>query len=87
MDMSVHGIDDFDEFGYYNYLNVQPVLPTHAHPGMIEICFMIKGSQTYFVGNEKYDVKGGDIFLRRNWAYLRRNIWSERKSAGLNGCL
>ena len=63
MDMSVHGIDDFDEFGYYNYVNVQPVLPTHAHPGMIEICFMIKGSQTYFVGNEKYDVKGGDIFV------------------------
>lgn len=63
MDMGIHGIDDFDEFGYYNYVNVQPVLPTHVHPDMIEICFMVKGSQTYFIGEDRYEVKGGDIFM------------------------
>ena len=63
LDMRKHGIDVFNEFGRYNYINTQAILPTHTHPGMIEICYLAKGNQEYFVGNENYRLFGGDIFV------------------------
>lgn len=63
LDMKRHGIDVFDEFGRYNYVNTQTILPTHTHPDMIEICYLAKGSQEYFVGNNTFKLYGGDIFV------------------------
>lgn len=63
LDMKRHNINVFDEFGRYNYVNAQAVLPTHTHPGMIEICYLAKGSQEYFVGTEVFRLYGGDIFI------------------------
>lgn len=44
LDMKKHGIEVFDEFGRYNYVNTQTILPTHTHSDMIEICYLAKGS-------------------------------------------
>ena len=55
LDMKKHGIDVFDEFGRYNYVN--------THPGMIEICYLAKGNQEYFVGDKTFKLYGGDIFI------------------------
>lgn len=63
LDMKRHDIDVFDEFGRYNYVNAQTILPTHTHPGMIEICYLAKGSQEYFVGEETFKLYGGDVFI------------------------
>lgn len=63
LDMNRWGIDVFDEFGRYDYVNTQTILPTHTHPGMIEICYLAKGSQKYFVGDRKYRLYGGDLFV------------------------
>lgn len=63
LDMDVHGIHVFDEFGYYNYTNVQPVLPAHLHKDMLEICYLSKGRQKYFVYDENYEMQGGDVFV------------------------
>lgn len=63
LDMKRYNIDVFDEFGRYNYVNAQTTLPTHIHPGMIEICFLAKGSQEYFVGAETFKLYGGDVFI------------------------
>lgn len=63
LDMKKHGIDIFDEFGRYNYINTQARLPTHIHPNMIEICYLAKGSQEYFVGDNTFKIYGGDIFI------------------------
>lgn len=63
LDMKRHGIDVFDEFGRYNYVNAQTTLPTHTHPGMIEICYLAKGSQEYFVGEDTFKLYGGDVFV------------------------
>jgi len=63
LDMKWHDIDVFDEFGRYNYLSAQAILPTHIHPNMIEICYLSKGSQEYFVGKNTYKLYGGDIFI------------------------
>lgn len=63
LDMKRHDINVFDEFGRYNYVNAQTILPTHTHPGMIEICYLAKGSQEYFVGEETFKLYGGDVFV------------------------
>lgn len=63
LDMKKHGIEVFDEFGRYNYVNTQTILPTHTHSDMIEICYLAKGSQEYFVGNNTFRLYGGDIFI------------------------
>lgn len=63
LDMGKHDIHVFDEFGRYNYANAQNVLLPHTHPGMIEICYMAKGSQLFFVKEETYRLYGGDIFV------------------------
>lgn len=63
VDMKRHNIDVFDEFGRYNYVNTQTILPTHIHPDMIEICYLAKGSQEYFVGNNTFRLYGGDVFV------------------------
>ena len=63
LDMKKFDIHIFDEFGRYNYLNTQKSLPTHTHPDMIEICYLAKGSQEYFVGEEIFRLLGGDLFL------------------------
>ena len=63
LNMKRHGIDVFDEFGRYNYVNTQTILPTHTHPDMIEICYLAKGSQEYFVDDSIFRLYGGDIFI------------------------
>lgn len=63
LDLKKHGIDVFDEFGRYNYVNTQDTLPTHTHPDMIEICFLAKGNQEYFVGDCVFKLYGGDVFV------------------------
>lgn len=63
LDMEAHGIDVFAEFGYYNYTSVQPYLPVHNHGDALEICYLARGRQNYSVGNEDFEVRGGDIFV------------------------
>lgn len=63
LDMSLHQIDVFDEFGYYNYNSVQPILPIHTHKDMVEICYLVKGKQKYFVGEDHFELSGGDLFV------------------------
>ena len=63
LDMKQYGIHVFGEFGRYNYVNAQTILPQHTHPDMIEICYLSKGRQSYIVGEQTYRVFGGDIFI------------------------
>lgn len=63
LDMRKHEIDVFHEFGRYNYVNVQTVLLPHTHPDMLEICYLAKGSQEYFVNENAFKLYGGDVFI------------------------
>jgi len=49
--------------GHYNYTRAQSGLPEHAHRGVLEICFLARGRQTYSVAGRDYRLRGGDIFL------------------------
>jgi AraC-like DNA-binding protein len=49
--------------GRYNYTKAHPALSDHAHRNAFEICFLVKGRQTYRVGGRDYRLRGGDVFL------------------------
>jgi len=49
--------------GCYRYKGPHPPLPMHRHPGMIEICFLHRGSQRYEVEGKFYEMRGGDMFI------------------------
>lgn len=49
--------------GRYSYKHVHSELKTHAHEGMMEICYCDKGMQVYEVNGQEYQVRGGDVFI------------------------
>lgn len=57
------GVPDIPLLGRYNYTSAQPALRDHTHRLAMEICFLVKGCQTYEVGGQSYRLKGGDVFL------------------------
>ncbi len=58
-----HDVMNVSLLGYYNHSRAQPGLSEHTHPVAIEICFLVKGRQTYIVGNKTYHLRGGDVFI------------------------
>lgn len=63
MYLSKRGVPGVHLFGHYNYNRAQPGLRDHEHRDAIEICFLVKGRQTYRVGKRNYQLRGGDIFI------------------------
>ena len=63
LDMESLGITVFEEFGRYNYIQTQEILPAHTHGGAVEICYMAKGEQTYVVEGEVFTLNGGEAFV------------------------
>lgn len=63
MPLAERGVTDVPLLGRYNYTSARPGLSDHTHQEAIEICFLVKGRQTYRVGDEVYRLNGGDVFL------------------------
>ena len=38
-------------------------LSLHIHPGCIEVVMLLKGEESYFVGDHPYFLRGGDVFV------------------------
>lgn len=58
-----HGISGVRVFGHnLNNRAVSP-LETHIHSGCLEIVVLVKGNQTYTVGEKTYPVSGGNVFI------------------------
>jgi AraC-like DNA-binding protein len=49
--------------GRYNYRNSKKSLELHTHDGMLEICFIEKGTQYYQIQGKDYHINGGDILV------------------------
>jgi len=49
--------------GHYNLTKAYISLAPHAHPGAMEICFLVKGRQTYHVAGRNHRMRGGDVFF------------------------
>lgn len=63
IDFSRSGFLDLIVLGKYNYNKVEKNLADHVHKQMIEICYYDKGSQWFKVNDNRYLVKGGDVFI------------------------
>ena len=63
LDLRRVGIPDVPLLGRYEYRSVGPGLPTHRHPGIVEICYLSRGRQTYRAGGREYHLAGGDVFV------------------------
>jgi AraC-like DNA-binding protein len=49
--------------GHYNYKNAKERLKTHVHTGIIEICYLEKGTQHYSVNGEDFHLNGGELLV------------------------
>ena len=63
MDLRAWGIRSVPMLGRYNYTRAMPGLEDHRHPGAIEICYLVRGRQTYRVAGRRFNLRGGDVFL------------------------
>lgn len=63
MDFRKMGIHSVPILGRYNYTRAMPGLEDHRHPGAIEICYLVRGRQTYEVAGRRFSLRGGDVFL------------------------
>jgi len=39
------------------------MLLSHDHGSFFEICYLKRGTQNYYIGNEEYTLHGGDVFI------------------------
>ncbi len=63
MELAARGAAGVLSLGRYNHTAAHPGLTEHAHVGAIEICFLVKGRQTYRLGERDYRLTGGDVFI------------------------
>jgi AraC-like DNA-binding protein len=63
LDFTKSDLTDLVVLGRYNYNKTEDILENHRHPRMIEICYSDKGSQWFAVEQQRYLVKGGDVFI------------------------
>ncbi len=63
MSLGRRGVSHVIVLGRYNHTRACRPLSDHAHRQAIEICFLVKGRQTYRVGGRSYRLRGGDVFL------------------------
>jgi AraC-like DNA-binding protein len=57
------GLSGLKMLGRYNYSAARPALRAHRHTQAMEICYLVRGRQTYRVGEDWYALRGGDVFV------------------------
>jgi AraC-like DNA-binding protein/quercetin dioxygenase-like cupin family protein len=63
LDLSTLGLHGARVLGRYRYRTPHTPLPAHRHPGMIEICYLHRGHQTYELEGRRYLLRGGDVLV------------------------
>lgn len=63
IDFEKSGFKELVALGKYNYNKAEHILENHVHEEMVEICYSDKGTQWFAVQDQRYLVRGGDIFI------------------------
>lgn len=63
LDLSNLGLPEVPLMGMHAARSAELGLPSHQHPGNLEIVFLKKGRQIFNVGERDYPMRGGDLFL------------------------
>jgi AraC-like DNA-binding protein len=66
LDPASLGLSEIPLVGRYRYTFAQPPLRDHAHPGIMELIFLARGSQPYrFLPGGLHLLRGGDVLVAR----------------------
>lgn len=60
-----HGIPGLRMIGYQNSARATAPLPPHYHQDCFEFSYLVQGNLTFHVGNERYPLSGGELFITR----------------------
>jgi AraC-like DNA-binding protein len=52
-------------FGRLRYSRAMERLGDHIHKDTMEICYLKRGGQVFTVGNQRFRLRGGDVFIAR----------------------
>lgn len=63
LDKNTLGIRGLELFGYNRTTKAHGPMTCHTHPECMELVFLLKGSQTYFINHETYTISRGDVFV------------------------
>ncbi len=63
VDFTDLGIPEVQSLGRYKFYALRPGLTNRCHPGVVEICYLARGYQTYSAGGREYRLVGGDVFV------------------------
>jgi AraC-like DNA-binding protein len=63
MDLRTAGLPFVPLLGRYNYSHARPALAEHSHGKALEICYLVRGRQTYRTQGRDYYLRGGDVFI------------------------
>jgi AraC-like DNA-binding protein len=63
VDFTDLGIPEIPSLGRYKYYVPRPALTNHSHPKVVEICYFVRGYQTYLAGGREFRLVGGDVFV------------------------
>lgn len=61
--LRVPGFRGVLQLGRYNQTVAHAALDDHRHDGALEVCLLLRGRQTYVVGDHRYEMRGGDVFV------------------------
>lgn len=62
LDLRQDGLPEIPLVGWQTYSKARPDLPLHRHTGCIEIHYLERGEQVFQVGQQVYNLQGGDLF-------------------------
>lgn len=57
------GFNNIYSLGRVNYTKAHIPLEMHIHKDSMEICYLFRGRQTYYVAENEYNLSGGDVFI------------------------
>ena len=60
-----HGIHEVPLVGRYAYTHAHPPLRQHIHPDVFEICLLQHGTQSYLIGDKRFELTAGDMIVTR----------------------
>ena len=63
VDLTRAGLDGARVLGRYRYKRPHAPLPVHRHEGMLEICYLYRGCQSYELEGRRYQLRGGDVLV------------------------
>lgn len=63
LDLEPLAIGNLKGLGRSHHRQAQQVLPPHTHPGVIEICYLAAGKQTFVIAGKPHHLRGGDVLV------------------------